>query len=246
MSLSTVTAVIPGTGSVSAGVQLANQGLIGLYFPGNFANASLSFLVSLDNTTWLTLVDPFGNEVAIPSQASQQVGLDPDDFLGYTYIKVRSGTSGSPITQPSDAAVSLITLGAPLPPFDPALPNPRRTIDVENQGCVGTFEPYWSTDDDVATFDLTFILADGEAVTEVDTFALTPEGNCPGVTDPDPSSRILGVPSIIGNEISQRFGNWQADVAQITYRVSLVCHTSFGNTISVYAFVVVNQPPVPC
>jgi hypothetical protein len=244
VSLSTVTAVIPGTGSVSAGVQVATQGLVGVYFPGDFANAPLSFLVSLDRTTWLVLRDQYGNEVAIPSAAGEQIGLDPDDFVGYTNIKVRSGTSDNPVTQPSDAPVALITLGT-TPPLEPVQPNPRRTIYIEPEcqlPLVGTFTPYWSTEDDVATFDLTFILATGETVTNITEFDLTPEG--PGsVTDPTPADRILGTATITGTQVSQRFGNWQQDIVQILYRVNMTCLTSFDNTISVYAYVWVNQPP---
>lgn len=238
MSLATVTATIPGTGSVSAGVQLASQGLIGIAFPGNFANAPLSFLVSQDNTNWAILSDQYGNEVAIPSQAGQQIGLDPDEWVGYSYVKVRSGTSTNPVTQPSDAPVELITL----PGGSPVEPNPRRTIDANNCGFVGTFTPYWSTEDDVATFELAFILASNETIVSITEFDLTPEGPT-GVTDSDPSARILGTATITGTQVSQRFGNWQPGIAQITYRVNMTCVTSLGNTLSVYAYVNVNAPP---
>jgi hypothetical protein len=228
---------------VSAGVQLASQGLIGIAFPGNFANASLSFLVSLDNgATWLNLFDQYGNEVAIPSQAGQQIGLDPDDWTGYTNIKVRSGTSDNPIIQPTDAPVELITAGAPAPPFPPVEPNPRRTLDANACGLVGTFPQYWSTESDAATFELAFILGEGETITSITEFALTPEG--PGtVTDPDPDARIQGIASVDGTQVSQRFGNWQTGISQILYRVDMSCVTSFGNTLSVYAYVYVNAPP---
>lgn len=242
MSLSITTATIPGTGSVSAGVQLSAQGLTGIYFPNNFATAPLSFLVSLDaGTTWDVLADQNGNEVAIPSSAGQQIGLDPDDWVGYTNIKVRSGTSGSPVAQPSDAVVGLITQGS-TPAQPPAEPNPRRTINVENIGCVGEFTSYWSTADDVATFDLTFILAAGEVVTEIDTFDLEFESST-GAIDSDPDARVLGVPSIVGVALNQRFGNWLPGIEQIIYRVDLVCRTSLGNVLPFYAFVAVNQPP---
>lgn len=242
MSLATVTAFIPGTGSVSAGVELASQGLVSIAFPGDFANAPLSFLVSQDKVVWSVLADQYGNEVAIPSQAGQQIGLDPDDWTGYSFVKVRSGTSTNPVVQPNDAPVELITESAEPPPLPSVPPNPRRTLDANTCGLVGNFTPYWSTEDDGATFELAFILATGETMTEITEFDLTPEGPS-GVTDPDPSARILGTATITGTQVSQRFGNWQADINQILYRVNMSCVTSLGNTLSVYAYVYVNAPP---
>jgi hypothetical protein len=76
--------------------------LAGIQMPAAWTTASLTFQVSLDGSTFTNVYDKNGNEYTVlstSSVASQYVIIPPADTVGWKYIKVRSGSSGSPVTQ---------------------------------------------------------------------------------------------------------------------------------------------------
>lgn len=105
------TATIAAGQSLSAAVDLNRRGLAGLIMPAGWDAAGLSFRVSMDNQTFVNLYDTNG-EATLPAStvvaASRGIMIDPRAFVGFRYVKVRSGTSGSPVTQSAERAITLV------------------------------------------------------------------------------------------------------------------------------------------
>lgn len=105
--LENVTATIAASGSLSAEVNLGGLRLFGIYMPAAWTAAVLTFQASPDGTNWYDVYDKDGNEVTAQAAASRFVSLDPVVFAAAAYIKVRSGTSGTPVVQSAERALSL-------------------------------------------------------------------------------------------------------------------------------------------
>jgi hypothetical protein len=112
--LSTATAAIPASGSISAAVSLSGYGVARIYVPSGWTAANLTFQVcETQNGTYSELYDSAGNEytVTVPAAASSEAvacALDPSVFsLGFQYLILRSGTKGSPVVQTSGATLTL-------------------------------------------------------------------------------------------------------------------------------------------
>jgi len=76
--------------------------------PAAWTTANLTLLVSLDGTTYNPLYDKDGVEVTIAAAASRYIQLFPGDFEGFLYLKLRSGTSGTPVTQAAERVLSVM------------------------------------------------------------------------------------------------------------------------------------------
>jgi len=101
------TAAIAASANLSEAVLVDGAAIVGIVMPATWTAANLTFQVSVDGTTYNNLYDQFGTEVNVPASTSRYIQTNPADFEGFVYIKVRSGTSGTPVTQ---AAQALLTL----------------------------------------------------------------------------------------------------------------------------------------
>lgn len=104
-------AAIANGESLSAGINLQGGRLVGILMPGTWTAADLTFQSSLDGSTFADLYDDEGNEVTVVADASQFiVPLAPAKFLGARYLKVRSGTSGTPVNQGGARTIQLVMI----------------------------------------------------------------------------------------------------------------------------------------
>ena len=104
--------VISNGTSLSNAALLGDHCLVGMMMSAGWDAASMTFQISFDNgVTWQNLWDDSGNEVTLAptSPAGKYMALSPDPYGGIEFIKVRSGTSGSPVNQTADRDISLIT-----------------------------------------------------------------------------------------------------------------------------------------
>ena len=114
LNLMTATAAIANNGSLSGAVDAGDgRTLIGLETPGAWTAAAISFDVSADGTTYVPLYDTTGAEVNIPSasiatNAARGFALDPVSFVGWRYVKVRSGLNGATVNQGGARSVVLV------------------------------------------------------------------------------------------------------------------------------------------
>lgn len=85
--------------------------LVAIQMPAAWTAANLTFQGSMDGATYCDMYDNSGTEVNIPAGASQYI-LIPD--LKAAWIKVRSGTTGTPVNQGADRVIQLYVLKEPV------------------------------------------------------------------------------------------------------------------------------------
>lgn len=95
------TFTIAESASLSDAIILDEALLAGLLLPAAWTTADLTLQASTRAapSTYANVYDVDGTEVTIKAAASRYVALNPADFAGMYAIKLRSGTSGSPVTQ---------------------------------------------------------------------------------------------------------------------------------------------------
>lgn len=103
------TATIANNASLSDAVTLGAYRATALLMPAGWTAASITFQVSVDGTNYYNLYDAAGNEKTITVSTSRAVYLPTDDFLGFKYMKIRSGTAGSPVTQLAERLVIVVS-----------------------------------------------------------------------------------------------------------------------------------------
>lgn len=104
-----VTATIPSGQSLSGKVDLGQPTLLGLLLPAAWDAAKVSFAVSPDDVTYGPLFTVAGEYASAAAQAAGDfLAVDPSAFYGARFLKVRSGTSGTPVTQTADRTLTLI------------------------------------------------------------------------------------------------------------------------------------------
>lgn len=106
-----VTAAIGNGASLSAAAATGGAALVGILFPAAWTAAAVSFQVSFDGTTFYDLFNQTG-EVAIPAAqvaVSRVVMVNPLDFLGAPYLKLRSGLTAAAVNQGAARTLTLVT-----------------------------------------------------------------------------------------------------------------------------------------
>lgn len=95
------TLTIPLNGSVTQTLDVAYTTLIGFIIPSAWTAAGLTIEVSHDNITWVQPKDSFGSTVGYYSDitASTAYATDVQSLLPWRYLRLRSGTTATPINQ---------------------------------------------------------------------------------------------------------------------------------------------------
>lgn len=111
-SLTMVTATIANGASLSGAVDIGSGlSLVGIVTPAGWTTAVVSFQAStaLDGT-YVDLYKLDGTEMASPGSlaASHWHPLDPADFAGVRYLKVRSGTAAAAVNQAGGDTLTLV------------------------------------------------------------------------------------------------------------------------------------------
>lgn len=104
------TATIANGAALSGAVFLGEGVLCALQMPAAWDAAGITFQVSDDNgTTWKELMDDTGAAISITTPAAgNRLSLAAGLFASAPLIKVRSGTSGSPVNQSAARTITLI------------------------------------------------------------------------------------------------------------------------------------------
>jgi len=106
------TATIASGESLSHKVEVGNGKFHGLSIPAGWAAGAtaITFQVSHDGVTWQDLYNDTGTEVSATAAASRNVSLSSIalDLAPWRFIKIRSGTSASAVTQEGNAAAKRI------------------------------------------------------------------------------------------------------------------------------------------
>lgn len=104
--------MIPSGQSLSNSVNLGGRSLGAIIMPAAWDAASMTFQASLDGVTWFNLLDDSAAEVTLTVAANDFLRLTLSDWLALRYLKLRSGTSGSPVNQSADRIISLVAVAA--------------------------------------------------------------------------------------------------------------------------------------
>lgn len=83
--------------------------LFAIVMPTDWTSANLTFQISTDGgTSWKNLKDQKGNEVTALTEASACIALDATQFAAFQYIRLRSGTNSTPVTQTATRTLQLL------------------------------------------------------------------------------------------------------------------------------------------
>lgn len=108
----TQNATIANAASLSDAQDLGNARLAAIAMPAAWTTAGLTFQASADGTTYYDLYasDNLGTaaEYLIGAAASEVISVPIGDFAGLRYLKVRSGTTGTPVAQGAARILTLI------------------------------------------------------------------------------------------------------------------------------------------
>jgi hypothetical protein len=97
-SLETLSTTISNGTSLTGTINLGGFRLFGIVVPSSWTTANLSFQVSTDGgSTWANMQDQQGNEIVAVATMSNCTVLNPVSFAAVQCIRVRSGTSGTPV-----------------------------------------------------------------------------------------------------------------------------------------------------
>lgn len=103
-------AAIANGAALSGAVHLHAHRVFAIQMPATWTAANLTFQGSYDGSTYADVYDETGNEVTVTAAASRFIILDPVKFMGLQKLKIRSGTTGSPVNQGGDRIVQLILI----------------------------------------------------------------------------------------------------------------------------------------
>jgi len=109
---SAVPATIAAGQSLSGAVVLGALTLHGILIPSGWIAASLTFQMSPDGVSFYEMDSVSGNLV-YPVTAGHYLALDPTLWRAVNILKVRSGTSGSPVVQTGGAVLNLFPTTIP-------------------------------------------------------------------------------------------------------------------------------------
>ncbi len=94
------TATIANAASLSGAVNLgSNKNVVRIQMPAAWTAASLTFQLSDDASNYFNLFDAYGVEYTVVAAASETLLIPVGDLRAVQYLKVRSGTSGTPVAQ---------------------------------------------------------------------------------------------------------------------------------------------------
>jgi hypothetical protein len=98
-----------GATGLSQAILLGGKRICGVIMPAAWTAANLTFQGSVDGTTFFDMYDEAGAEISITAAASRYIGCDALalELSGVEYLKVRSGTTGTPVNQAAAREVLL-------------------------------------------------------------------------------------------------------------------------------------------
>lgn len=100
--------------ALSAAVPLGEFVLTGIAMSAGWDAAALTFQVSADGGATFQEMQSTSAAISYTAAANQYIAIDPTLWRGINMIKVRSGTSGSPVNQTADRVLTLVTRRLPV------------------------------------------------------------------------------------------------------------------------------------
>ena len=98
-----------GATGLSGAIDLQDARAARLMMPATWVAAALTFQTSMDGVNYSNLYDVNG-EYTISTAvvaASREIILPLQDFIGIRFLKIRSGTSGTPVDQTANRSIGI-------------------------------------------------------------------------------------------------------------------------------------------
>ena len=111
IEFTTTTVDIDSNVAVGDSINLADDRLIAIIMPSAWTTAALTFQASLGNGVWYNVYKEEGTELSYAAATSRWIIVKPTDFAGMKYLKIRSGTSGTPVSQADDRSIGIVKRG---------------------------------------------------------------------------------------------------------------------------------------
>lgn len=106
-----VEATIALDASLSTAVDLQGCRLVAIVMSAGWDTAGMTFQASVDGSTWINVHDDAGNEQALVVAGSRYwVILAPSEWESIRHLKIRSGTSGTPVAQTAERVIELVVV----------------------------------------------------------------------------------------------------------------------------------------
>lgn len=103
-----LTVTISEGSSLSASLTLNRRPPLSIIVPAGWDTAVITFQVSQDGVSYYELIDQDGDVVQLEPAAGRMMRVDnPEQWEGFNYMRIRSGTSGSPVTQTADRTLTV-------------------------------------------------------------------------------------------------------------------------------------------
>lgn len=112
----TKSAVIASGQSLSAAIDLEQLNIATILFPASWDAADITFQTSPDGVTYGDLIDDKDAEVKRTPVAGKAMGINIPELSGVRFLKIRSGTSASPVNQTADRTLVLTLTNNPETP----------------------------------------------------------------------------------------------------------------------------------
>jgi hypothetical protein len=109
IGITPVAVTITSGTALSPAVPLGEFVLTGIAMPAAWDAAALSFQVSADGGQTYGEMQTTAAAVSYLAAANQFIAIDPAIWRGINMIKVRSGSSGTPVNQTADRVLTLVT-----------------------------------------------------------------------------------------------------------------------------------------
>lgn len=106
-AVETTTVTIANGASLSGAVDLGGRKLVAIIMPDAWTAAGLTFQGSVDGTNFFNVYDG-ATERALTVSASYYSAFNIADWVGFRWIKVRSGTAGSAVNQAAERVLTLV------------------------------------------------------------------------------------------------------------------------------------------
>ena len=109
-SLSSFPAIIYSGTALTGSIDTKDQPVMAIRIPASWTTANLTFQGSQDATNFFDVYNIYGDEyTVVVGGASRYIVLSPLEFQWARYIKIRSGTTGTPVNQGADRSLLIIT-----------------------------------------------------------------------------------------------------------------------------------------
>jgi hypothetical protein len=106
-ALETLTVTIANGASLSDAVDLGGRKLVAIVMPSSWTAASLTFQASPDGVTYDDLYDS-ATERSVTAAASRYLAFNIADWVSVRFLKIRSGTAGTPVNQAAARTLTLV------------------------------------------------------------------------------------------------------------------------------------------